>query len=148
LSKIEVDSDKVRWREWLTYRRLRNRHVRGEWFDVRDLADGSWCSFLDAVWSGTLDDAYDFELAVGGYGVVMVRQPETPARHFKIECSCGKLIDGGPKVALPTVLKNYATAHLRLDALDPLVAEWRVPAHHQGYSLLSESRRSHLGRVK
>lgn len=135
LGQIAVDNTTVRWREWLTHHRLRNVHVRGEWFDARALAGDDWHRFLDGVWHGTTDGLHEVPLGIANHKIVTVRQPTPPQRHFWIECSCGDLIDGQPDTALPSALVAYALQHLDLQRDNPIVGELRIEPSQARFNL-------------
>jgi hypothetical protein len=134
LERLDVDTATIRWREWLTHHRLRHRHVRGEWFDVRELAGADWKRFLDEVWRGTSDGLHDIQLGFADHEIVGVSQPTAPFRHFLIECSCGEIVDGEPANALPSALTTYAVGHLKLSRQHPLVEELRVEPSHARFT--------------
>lgn len=130
-----IEPTRVRWREWLIHHRLRNRHVRGEWFRVRDLAGDDWPTFLDAVFAGTGGEIYPQPLGVPGHEIVDVRQPSAPHRHFLIDCSCGEQIDGCAGRSLPSALVTFATGHLALSRSHDLVRQLRIEPHHTGFTV-------------
>ena len=137
LAVVDVDADIVRWREWLTHRRLREFHVRGEWFDVRHLAsDGNWDSLLERLWIGTEPAARPFVLGVDGHQAEVARRiGDGRQRHFQVECSCGELFDGGVGVAMPTVLRHYVGDHLDQPEGCALLEEIAHETHHANYTL-------------
>ena len=79
LNEHPVDEALLRWTEYLIHRRLHHRHVRGEWFFVRDLAMDDWPRFLDAVIAGDgTVDVFDFKLAANGHSLDRVEQTDGP----------------------------------------------------------------------
>lgn len=127
LHRHPVDATLLRWTEYLIHRRLQHRHVRGEWFCVRDLAANDWPRFLDAVIAddGTVD-VFNFELAANGHALDRVEQPDGPIRNFTVFCTlCGKVDGVGPGRAMPTAIRHFALTHLNLSADGDAVADLR-----------------------
>jgi len=135
LESVPVDVETLRWREWLTHRRLRHRHVHGEWFNVRDLVPlTGWSAFLDGVRDASLHGIRPFRIGAGDCEARTVRQVRTCGRrHFVVECTCGDFLDGYSGKAMPTVLRRYATEHLELPKGHLLLQELRYEVHNEGF---------------
>lgn len=124
LGSVHVHPAELRWREWLTHRNLRSRHVHGEWFDVRDLQDQvrGWRRFLDLAYLGDLPGCVPWKLGGDGCRLEsMARLTEGMPRQFSATCSCGKTVTGAKGEALETVLVDFAVGHLKMALDDPEV---------------------------
>ncbi len=131
VDSIPVPRAEVKWREWLTHqhlRTIRDCHVRGEWFRVRDVQTqvGGWESFLDRAYDGNLPGCKPWRL--GGdecHLTSMSRLTTGMPRQFDATCSCGKTVTGEKGKALESVQELFATEHLNLSKSDCRVKELR-----------------------
>lgn len=131
LSRWDLPDEIARWTEFVIHRNLRAHHRRGEWFDVRHLAEqlGGWQAFLEAAAAGRIAGAEPWRLARGRHAVSSVRRLSIRPRHFEVQCECGATVDGGERRSLDTVLTAFAVDHLGLDARSDLVRDikgWRM----------------------
>lgn len=132
ICRQDIPHSELRWREWLIHRRLQAHHVRGEWFDVRNLVvDGDWHGFLDDVFYGRLETLHRWRLGSDGHHLAQIVRigGASDRRQFDAICSCGVLIEGLPGQALVTVQVRFAVEHLGLLTSDPEIRELRRQIH-------------------
>ena len=143
LHEHPVDGTLLRWTEYLIHRRLQHRHVRGEWFCVRDLAVDDWPRFLDAVIAGDgTVDVFDFRLAANGHALDRVEQTDGPKRNFAAFCTtCGEVDGVGPGRAMPTVIRHFALTHLCLPAGSSRVVDLRPEMDRRRHGNLTRVQR-------
>ena len=131
VASIQVPRAEVKWREWLTHqnlRTIRGCHVRGEWFQVRDVQTqfGEWKSFLDRAYRGDLPGCEPWRLGVDECHLAsMSRLTTGMPRQFNATCSCGKTVTGEKGKALESVQELFATEHLNLSKSDCRVKDLR-----------------------
>ena len=111
--------------EFLVHRTLSPWWTKGEWFDVRDIADqlGGWEQLVEAAIAGNVPEGEPFEL-VSADGYHRLADMTRVARTFEISCSCGQtyLHDG----RLPTAIEQFAVAHLGISWQRPFYEPRRV----------------------
>ncbi|HKY16639.1 MAG TPA: GIY-YIG nuclease family protein [Microthrixaceae bacterium] len=111
--------------EFLVHRTLSPWWKKGEWFDVRDVADqiGGWEQLVEAAIAGEVPGGERFDLvsADGDHRLVGMKRV---ARTFEISCSCGHtdLHDG----RLPKAVEQFAATHLGISWQRPFFEPRRV----------------------
>lgn len=128
LHGLQVPPAELRWREWLTHAHLQVWRVRGEWFDVRAVADevGGWTEFLDLAYTGNLAGCSAWRLGNDEHHLAsMARLTVGMPRQFSATCSCRVTVTGPLSKALESVQVQFAIEHLRLAITDPAVRALR-----------------------
>jgi hypothetical protein len=134
LHRMPLELQDLRWSEWLIHRRLWSRHVRGEWFEIRDLVPaGDWQRFLQDVLEARFEVPDTWQLGVPGHELVRMKRvgARGDRRQFEAICSCGFIGRGEPGTGLSTVLISFACNHLSLDPMDPQVLRLKWHVHHK-----------------
>jgi hypothetical protein len=117
LHRMHVPFPDLRWTEWLIHRRLWSRHVRGEWFDVRNLVKGDdWGAFLQAVLTNSIPGLDEWRLGNDGHELERVRRitSRNEPRQFAAICRCGEMVSGPMPSAFSTAQIRFAIDHLGL----------------------------------
>jgi hypothetical protein len=134
LHRMVVPLEDLRWNEWLIHRRLWNRHVRGEWFDVRDLVRrDDWGAFLEGVLAGSVPGIDPWRLGSDGHELERVRRitSRKERRRFAAVCTCGATVSGPEGSALSTAQIRFAIDHLGLSPKHPDVLSLKKQVHQR-----------------
>ncbi len=124
----------LRWSEWLIHRRLWKHHIKGEWFNVRELVPaGDWQRFLEDVLDGRIAGLDEWRLHVPGHELVRMKRVGTKSdrRQFEAICSCGFIWRGEPGTALSNVQIAFACNHLGFAPTDPEVLCLKQQVHQK-----------------
>ena len=117
----------LRWTEWVIHQNLRPRHVLGEWYRVRDLAEPlGWSKFLRRSYRGGVLDGERWTLSRGRHRVLKMTQllPVKP-RRFSVHCACGEVTTSQPNTSMMSALAEFAIDHLGLPSRGPVVTDLR-----------------------
>ena len=100
--------------EFLVHRALSPWWRKGEWYNVRHLAEqlGGWEQLVEAAIAGEVPGGKRFELASAD-GAIVLPDEAWLGGTFEISCSCGHtyLHEG----RLPKAIEQFAATHLEVD---------------------------------
>lgn len=109
----ELGEADVRWTEFLIHAHLQSRHVRGEWYRVRDLAEdlGGWAALLLRAYRQEVSGCEPVSFGSPGHRLARVRVMSwRPPREFIAGCECGFELTAS-KTTLPAVVRRFQTEH-------------------------------------